>query len=153
MEPLLASEEPCWPKIAIGCSTPSAKSCSVRASKPGSKPAATSCARVTTYQPSALTEIFAAGSESRYALETSALLGGALGGTGAPGRQGKASGSGDAAGRDFVSWFSSIAGEYDAASETVESGVTGPCVLRIPLRSTSSSVEDEPAAPCGSIHW
>src|ERR1700683_2294383 len=110
---------------------PSAKSCSVRASAAGSKPAATSCARVTTYQPSALTEIFAAGRESRYALETSAVLGSALGGTGAPGRHG--SGNCDAAGRDFVSWFSSIAGEYDAASETVESGVTGPCVLRIPL--------------------
>src|ERR1700733_6952498 len=128
MAPSLASDEPCWPRTAIGCSTPSAKSCSVRASEPGSKPAATSCARVTTNQPSALTEIFAAGSESRYALETSALPGGALGGTGAPGRHGNA--SGDAAGRDFVSWFSSIAGEYDAASEPVESGITGPCVLR-----------------------
>src|ERR1700733_337477 len=130
MAPLLASDEPCWPRTAIGCSTPSAKSCSVRASEPGSKPAATSCARVTTYQPSALTDIFAAGSESRYALETSALLGGALGGTGAPGRHG--SGNGDAAGRDFVSWFSSIAGEYETASETVG---------------------EEPAPPCGSIWW
>src|ERR1700684_540167 len=138
MAPLLASDEPCCPRIAIGCPTPSAKSCSVRASEPGSKPAATSCARVTTYQPSALTEIFAAGSESRYALETSALPGSALGGTGAPGRHGNGSGNCDAAVRDFVSWFSSIAGEYDAASEAVESAVTGPCVLRIPLRSTSS---------------
>src|SRR5580698_5400515 len=121
MEPLRASDEPCWPRIAMGCSTPSAKSCSVRASEPGSKPAATSCARETTYQPSALTEIFAAGSESRYALETSALLGGALGGTGAPGRHGNGSGICAAAVRDFVSWFSSIAGEYDAASEAAGS--------------------------------
>src|SRR5580698_6115288 len=96
MEPLRASDEPCWPRIAMGCSIPSAKSCSVRASEPGSKPAARSCARVTTYQPSELTEIFAAGSASRYALETSAADEGADGftggttGTGAPGREGKA---------------------------------------------------------------
>src|SRR6202167_6675868 len=126
MAALLPRDAPCWPRMEICCSTPSAKSCSVRASEPGSKPAATSCARVTTYQPSAITEIFAAHSESRYVMETSALPGGAMGGTGAPGRHGNGSGNCDAAGSDFVSWFSSVAGEYDASPETVKSGVTGP---------------------------
>src|SRR5271165_3956777 len=93
MAPLFPRYAPCWPSIAMGCSTPSAKSCSVRASEPGSKPAARSCARVTTYQRSALTEIFAAGSASRYALETSTGVEGFCGGagsTGAPGRDEKA---------------------------------------------------------------
>src|ERR1700685_3282049 len=89
MAPLLPRDAPCWPRMEIGCSTPSAKSCSVRASDPGSKPAATSCARVTTYQPSAVMEIFAAGSASREALETPATEDGADGGNGAPGRRGQ----------------------------------------------------------------
>src|ERR1700747_2386133 len=150
----------CLPMIAIGCSTPSAKSCNMRVSPPKAKPAAASCARVTTYQPSALMEIFAAANPSRYALDTSDVTGlcGPRGGTGrgsgkrAPGRHGVASEPGVDDANDRVSRLNSVACAAGAASETVESAFTGPCVLRPPSRSTSSNTYDDPGAPSGSTH-
>src|SRR5580700_7629037 len=146
----------CLPMIAIGCSMPSAKSCNMPVSPPRAKPAAASCARVTTYQPSAFTEIFAAGNPSRYALDTSpdvTGLWGPPGGTGrgkgqrAAGRHGVAIEPGADDANDRVSRLSSAACATGAFSETVESALTGPCVARTPPRSTSSSTYDDPGAP------
>src|ERR1700735_623467 len=128
-----------------GCCTPSAESCNRRAS-PASKPAAASCAPVTTYQPSAWTEILAAACSSRNALVTSGVPEVLEREKGVPAR-------GLAVEPRETIWFiwpSSAAGTIGVDSCAMLSALTGPCAMRAPLMSTSSKLYEDMAVPCGS---